>query len=142
MEGMDPRTTLPALLDPWHQAVADPESAQARVLERLLADYAATRYGSQHDAHAVKSVEDFRRGFPIQSYEGYKPLLQQVLEGDTELLLSEEPVGWAITRGTTKGESKFIPMTPTDLLQRVSAGRAMMNYVATTASMTCSRVST
>jgi hypothetical protein len=129
MEGMDPRTTLPALLDPWHQAVADPESAQARVLERLLADYAATRYGSQHDAHAVKSAEDFRRAFPIQSYEGYKPLLQQVLEGDTELLLSEEPIGWAITRGTTTGESKYIPMTPTDLRLRISAGRAMMNFV-------------
>jgi hypothetical protein len=41
-------------------------------------------------------------------------------------------VGWAITRGTTQGESKFIPMTPTDLRMRVSAGRAMMNYVAST----------
>jgi hypothetical protein len=40
-------------------------------------------------------------------------------------------VGWAITRGTTAGESKFIPMTPTDLQMRVSAGRAMINYVAT-----------
>jgi len=46
------------------------------------------------------------------------------------LLLDEEPVGWAITRGTTEGESKFVPMTPMDLAQRISAGRAMMNYVA------------
>jgi hypothetical protein len=48
-----------------------------------------------------------------------------------DLLLAEEPVGWAITRGTTKGESKFVPMTPTDLFMRISAGRAMMNYVVT-----------
>jgi hypothetical protein len=48
------------------------------------------------------------------------------------VLLDEEPVGWAITRGTTGDESKFIPMTPTDLAMRVSAGRAMLNYVATT----------
>jgi hypothetical protein len=42
--------------------------------------------------------------------------------------LNEEPVGWAITRGTTKKENKFIPMTPTDLKLRVSAGRAVINY--------------
>jgi hypothetical protein len=51
------------------------------------------------------------------------------MEGKVELLLNEEPVGWAITRGTTGDESKFIPMTPTDLRMRISAGRAMMNYV-------------
>jgi hypothetical protein len=54
------------------------------------------------------------------------------MAGEVSLLLWEEPVGWAITRGTTKDETKFIPMTPTDLQMRVSAGRAMMNYVLTT----------
>jgi hypothetical protein len=52
------------------------------------------------------------------------------MAGEVSLLLNEEPVGWAITRGTTGDESKFIPMTPTDLRMRISAGRAMMNYVA------------
>ena len=54
------------------------------------------------------------------------------MQGDIEALLWEPPLGWAITRGTTKGESKFIPMTPTDLKMRVSAGRAVMQYVAAT----------
>jgi hypothetical protein len=59
------------------------------------------------------------------------------MAGEVDLLLCEEPIGWAITRGTTSGrgasagESKYIPMTPTDLRMRVSAGRAMMNYVLT-----------
>ena len=51
------------------------------------------------------------------------------MAGNITLLLNEEPVGWAITRGVTGDEPKFIPMTPTDLKMRVSAGRAMMNYV-------------
>jgi hypothetical protein len=51
------------------------------------------------------------------------------MAGEIGLLLYEEPAGWAITRGTTKGESKFIPMTPTDIIMRISAGRAMLNYV-------------
>jgi hypothetical protein len=54
------------------------------------------------------------------------------MAGEIGVLLSEEPVGWAITRGTTAGTSKFIPMTATDLKMRVSAGRAMLNFVAET----------
>ncbi len=64
------------------------------------------------------------------TYDEYRPLIQKVMKGHVRLLLCEEPVGWAITRGTVEGESKFIPMTATDLRMRVSAGRAMLGYVA------------
>jgi hypothetical protein len=127
-------------LEPWHESVANPARAQETVLRRILHDYAKTGYGSGHHAIAVAEddgtgsalIETYRRAFPIMTYEDYKPLITAVLSGETGLLLCEEPVGWAITRGTVEGESKFIPMTPTDLSMRVSAGRAMMAYVAAT----------
>jgi hypothetical protein len=121
---------LNALLQPWHDAIADPAKAQKEVLNRLLKDYAQTDYGRQHGADQIETIEDYRRAFPVATYENYRPLIQRVMAGEIGLLLAEEPVGWAITRGTTQGESKFIPMTPTDLRMRISAGRAMMNYVA------------
>jgi hypothetical protein len=121
---------LEGFLRPWHEAVADPPAAQQAVLERLLRGYAQTGYGADHGAHRVGSVEEYRAAFPVTTYEQMKPLLDRVLAGEERLLLYEPPVGWAITRGTTKGESKFIPMTATDLKMRVSAGRALMNYVA------------
>ena len=127
----DPKAMLSALLQPWHQAVQDPAPAQEEVLRRFLAIYGQTEYGQQHGAASADSIEEYRRAFPVTTYEGYKPAIERVMAGEVGLLLNEEPVGWAITRGTTKGESKFIPMTPTDLRMRVSAGRAMMNYVAT-----------
>jgi hypothetical protein len=120
---------LQGLLQPWHEAVSDPEPAQGEVLHRLLAGYAETDYGAQHGAANVDTIADYRRSFPVATYEEYKPLIQRVMGGNVNLLLNEEPVGWAITRGTTGDESKFIPMTPTDLRMRISAGRAMMNYV-------------
>lgn len=129
MQETDLRQMLAALLQPWDKAIADPASAQQGVLQRLLPDYAATAYGRDHGAAAVSSLDDYRRQFPIAGYTEFKPLLQRVLAGEAELLLSEEPIGWAITRGTTTGESKYIPMTPTDLRLRISAGRAMMKYV-------------
>jgi hypothetical protein len=132
MIGDDPQAMLSALLQPWHDAVNDPQKAQQKVLHRLLQIYAQTDYGAQHGASKIETIKDYRRAFPVATYEDYKPLIQRVMAGEVRLLLAEEPVGWAITRGTTRGESKFIPMTPTDLRVRVSAGRAMMNYVAST----------
>jgi hypothetical protein len=129
MDGMDPREMLAALVQPWHTAIADPPTAQAGVLKRLLVDYAATGYGQQHGAASIGTLAEYRRQFPIATYPDVKPMLQRVLAGETGLLLAEDPIGWAITRGTSTGESKFIPMTPTDLRLRISAGRAMMNYV-------------
>lgn len=120
---------LQGAIQPWVEAVQDPARAQAQVLHCFLGTYAQTGYGRQHGAAQVGSLDDYRRAFPVVTYEDYRPLIRRVMEGDVELLLTEEPVGWAITRGTTKGESKFIPMTPSDLKMRVSAGRAMLNYV-------------
>jgi len=132
MSGDDPQARLKALLQPWHDSVENPEQAQGAVLHRLLHIYGQTDYGNQHGATQIEAVADYRQAFPIATYEEYKPLIERVMAGEVGLLLNEEPVGWAITRGTTKGESKFVPMTPTDLAMRVSAGRAMMNYVAST----------
>lgn len=143
--------TLRSQLQPWYKAIEDPAQAQETVLRRLLHGYARTGYGAAHkvaqvleadgggDSHDPSAdpgesglISQYRRALPIMTYDDYKPLIEAVMSGETNLLLCEEPVGWAITRGTVQGESKFIPMTPADLRMRVSAGRAMMSYVAET----------
>jgi hypothetical protein len=122
---------LKAFLQPWHESVAEPARAQQKVLRGLLETYARTEYGTRHGAAQVETINDYRRAFPVATYEDYKPLIRRIMSGEIELLLSEEPVGWAITRGTTRDEPKFIPMTATDIQMRINAGRAMMNYVVT-----------
>jgi hypothetical protein len=129
MSAPDPMQMLQGMLGPWHAAVADPASAQQAVLAQLLPRYARTQYGAERDAEHISDLQGYRAAFPVMAYDDYKPLIDRVMAGEIELLLDEEPIGWAITRGTTAGESKFIPMTPTDMQLRVSAGRATMNYV-------------
>ncbi len=129
MENSDPKATLKQMLVPWHQAVEAPDTAQQQVLTRFLQDYAQTEYGQQYQAGKVEGIDAYRKAFPVVTYDEIKPTIERVMAGEERLLLSEPAVGWAITRGTTQGESKFIPMTPKDLAMRVSAGRAMMNYV-------------
>ena len=121
---------ITAMLQPWQAALANPAAAQEQVLQNLLKIYAQTEYGAQHRASECSTLDDYRRNFPVADYQAYKPLLDRVMAGEVSLLLNEPPVGWAITRGTTRGETKFIPMTPTDLRMRVSAGRAVMIYAA------------
>ena len=135
MESIDPQAAtqlLRAQLQPWHDAVASPAAAQEQVLHRLLGDYARTDYGVQQGAANINNIDGYRQAFPARGYDDFKPLIDQVMAGDVGALLAENPIGWAITRGTTKGESKFIPMTPKDLDGRIGAGRAMMNYVLET----------
>ncbi len=130
---IDPTTAsqmIQAQLAPWRQAIEDPAGTQEKVLHTLLIDYAKTNYGQEHGAGQVDTIADYRKSFPVATYDEYKPLIQRVIGGEENLLLCEPPLGWAITRGTTQGKSKFIPMTATDLRLRISAGRAMMNFVA------------
>lgn len=119
---------MQAMLAPWHKSLGQPASTQENVLKTLCGIYAQSAYGSEHNAEKIGNITDFRFSFPVCTYQDYLPILNRVMAGETSSLLNEEPIGWAITRGTTKGETKFIPMTPTDLKMRVSAGRAVMNY--------------
>ncbi len=128
----DMQELLKGFVEPWYQALADPASAQQAVLRRLLHGYARTIYGQEHKAGTVTTIDEYRRAFPIATYENIKPLIERTMAGETNLLLYEPAIGWAITRGTTKGESKFIPLTRTDLEMRVSAGRALINYALQT----------
>ena len=119
---------MKGMVAPWHQSLQDPKTFQEKTLQRLLAIYSQSEFGQDHQTESISSYQDFQEKIPIRTYEDFQPILKKVMEGNTSILLNEEPVGWAITRGTTKGEMKFIPMTPTDLKMRVAAGRAVVNY--------------
>ncbi len=132
MENSNPHAMLTQMIEPWQRSIEVPATAQDQVLERFLQDYVQTAYGKQYGAGSVSGIDDYRKAFPVVTYEQLKPTIERVMAGEDGLLLSEPAVGWAITRGTTQGESKFIPMTPKDMAMRVSAGRAMMKYVLDT----------
>ncbi|MFN2305148.1 MAG: GH3 auxin-responsive promoter family protein [Anaerolineales bacterium] len=133
MVTQDPQAALKMIermLQPWQDAMQNPPHAQEVVLQNLLKIYAQTAYGQKYGAEKVGSIADYRTKFPVATYDDYEPIVRRVMAGENDLLLNEPPLGWAITRGTTKGETKFIPMTPTDIELRVSAGRAVMMYAA------------
>ena len=64
---------LQAMLQPWHDAVADPNKAQQEVLHRFLQVYAQTDYGKQHSGSQIETIKDYWRasnvGIHIQPLE-------------------------------------------------------------------------
>ena len=82
-------STVKALVEPWHAAVSDPAKAQEEVFGRLLDIYAQTLYGKQHGAEQVDGVVDYRKAFPVGTYDHhFKPLIMRVMKGEVDLLLA------------------------------------------------------
>jgi len=123
---------LQTVVKDWHASLDNPAPAQERVLHKLLQGYAQTLDGQSHGAGNIETLEDYRRAFPARTYEDYLPLLNRVYAGDIDTLLYQEPIGIAMTRGTTGDTPKLIPMTPDDLKTRPSASRAVLNYILRT----------
>jgi hypothetical protein len=124
----------------WHAGLQDPPRTQAQTLEWLLEGYAQTRYGQQCGAGDLLALVDdpprlfraYQRAFPIVTYDTIKPWIDRVATGEVGALLPEPPIAWAMTRGTTRGVSKRIPITDPDLGIRVAAARALLNHLLCT----------
>jgi len=125
MMGID---ILKHIVNPWYEALQNPAEAQQKVLEKLLEGYAKTLYGKKHSVHEVKDAATFRANFPKINYAGLRPYLEEVKAGNHSAILSEQPVCWVMTRGST-GKSKVLPVTKTHIEQIFMCGaRAITNY--------------
>ncbi len=134
------RDFIQIFVELWHKGLQDPEQTQARTLEWLVEGYARTLYGRQYDAASLLALaedpprffEAYRRAFPVVRYEEITPWIDRVIGGEVDALLPEPPVAWAMTRGTTRGTPKRIPITQTDLGIRVAAARGLLNHLLRT----------
>ena len=119
---------LQQIVNPWYEALQNPAEAQQRVLENLVEGYAKTLYGKKHAALDVKGAVDFRANFPKVNYKELCPYFEEVKRGNHAILLSEPPLCWVMTRGST-GAAKVFPVTKTHVEQVFICGaRALVNH--------------
>jgi hypothetical protein len=134
------RDFIQVFVELWHKGLQDPARTQAQTLEWLIEGYARTVYGQECGAADLLALADdpprffeaYRRAFPAVTYDEIKPWIDRVIAGEVEALLPEPPVAWAMTRGTTRGTPKRIPITDTDLSIRVAAARGLLNHLLRT----------
>jgi hypothetical protein len=102
---------------------------QHRLLRRLLSEARDTRFGKDHRFHEIQSHQDFTAHVPIRDYEGIKHYINQVIEGEENVLWPGKPIYFSKTSGTTSGV-KYIPITRASISNHLNGARdALLNYI-------------
>lgn len=88
----------------------DPVAAQQRVLRRLVAKAGATRFGRDHGFDAIRSVADYQSRVPLRRFEQlwdtyWRPSFPRLVDCTWPGTIPY----FAVTSGTTTGETKHIP---------------------------------
>jgi hypothetical protein len=91
-----------------------PREAQEKKLLEVVARNKDTAYGKDHGFGGVRSIEDYQRAVPMNTYETLTPYIDRVFAGEQSVLTADAPLMFATTSGTT-GRAKYIPVTPSYL---------------------------
>jgi phenylacetate-coenzyme A ligase PaaK-like adenylate-forming protein len=107
----------------------DPVATQEKVLASLLKTAAPTKFGKDHHFSSIKSHADFVQNVPVRDYEGLKPYVDLVVNGEENILWIGKPLYFAKTSGTTSG-AKYIPLTAASMPFHIQAARnAILSYI-------------
>lgn len=100
--------------DHFEGATWQPAEIQQRKMLDIVRRNRDTEYGREHGFANVRSVEDFQRNVPRNTYETLMPSITRMTQGERNVLTAEAPLMFATTSGTT-GRAKYIPVTPSYL---------------------------
>ncbi len=105
---------------------------QDKIFRMLLEKGGKTVFGRDHDFAGITTYRDFGNQVPLRDYEQLKPYIQQIKEGDSNVLWPGRLRYFAKTSGTTSGV-KYIPITQDSLPNHFGTARnALFNYFAQT----------
>lgn len=107
-------------------AVAD----QQAILQQLLKYGGNTIFGKEHHLNEIKTYEEYKQAVPLRDYEAIRPYIDQIKEGQQNVLWRGKPIYFAKTSGTTSGV-KYIPITKDSIPNHINTARdALLCYMA------------
>jgi phenylacetate-coenzyme A ligase PaaK-like adenylate-forming protein len=116
--------------------IFNPHQIQEKVFQELIATAKKTRFGIDHSFDKVKDIGSFRSSVPVRDYEGLRPYIDSVLEGESDVLWPGRPLYYAKSSGTTSGV-KYIPISKASMPQHIRAAKeAILNYMYKTGKST------
>lgn len=116
-------------IDRWSKEAV---GAQEKVFQSLLQGGKNTLFGKEHGLDKMTSYEAFKKEVPLRDYEGFRPYIERIKKGESDVLWRGKPKYWAKTSGTTSG-IKYIPLTKESMPNHFDSARnALFNYYART----------
>lgn len=88
-----------------------PMEVQNELFTQLLKTAKKTEFGTEFGFSDIKNVDEFKQRVPIYTYEKIFPYIEQLLNGQQNILWPSEIKWFAKSSGTTNAKSKFIPVS-------------------------------
>ncbi|HMC97129.1 MAG TPA: GH3 auxin-responsive promoter family protein, partial [Flavobacteriales bacterium] len=85
----------------------DPVGTQLRVLRQLLELGEGTYFGRTHGSGQVHDHAGLVQAVPLRDYEGFRPYIDRIIAGESDVLWPGVPLYLCKTSGTTSG-AKYI----------------------------------
>ena len=95
----------------FHDALNDPEAAQAAWLREALVRHAESEFGRAHEFSGIRDTADFSWRVPLSTYEDVEPYVSRIASGERDVLACGPVTHLAPTSGST-GARKLVPFTP------------------------------
>ena len=70
-------------------------------MKKLVSKAKKTKFGKDHSFEKITTYDDFSKEIPITDYEGIRPYIEKVIEGNKNILWPGKPIYFAKTSGTT-----------------------------------------
>ena len=64
----------------------NPMRSQEEFVMRLVRENAKTKYGHANHFESIRNLEDFRRTLPLTTYDDYSPYIEQIVNGERNIL--------------------------------------------------------
>ena len=94
----------------FQNAAKNPAKYQKKRLLQILSRNAETEFGKRHGFFSVKNPADYKNAVPARVWTDFEPMMSRIVQGEKNVLTSEDIIFFARTSGTT-GSPKFIPVT-------------------------------
>lgn len=105
---------------------------QEKIRRNLVKTAAQTVFGKDHQFEQIKDYLSFKQQIPIADYENLRPYIEQINQGEKNVLWLDQPKYYAKTSGTTSG-AKYIPLTKASIPNHFGTARnAIFNYISKT----------
>ncbi len=93
----------------------NPIETQDRMLRSLLERGARSKFGAEYGLDSSMGWERFSRSVPIAEYDDFKPYIERMLSGESDVTMPGRITSFAKSSGTTSDRSKYIPLSKDSL---------------------------
>jgi hypothetical protein len=94
----------------FERSLRKPAEVQLEVLWRTIRASSETEFGREHGLGEARSLEDWRDRVPLRDFEGFRPYVDRMADGEPNVL-TQEPVRFMEPTGGSSGVQKLVPYT-------------------------------